>query len=96
MVVDAATQQPIAGAKIVMRGHKYIFCTTAPDGHFDFPANYVWGPCFIIPGDFLPIARLSFEAPGYQTISTNYCGGISDQSGVVLKQPVKLAVELPK
>src|SRR5665647_2237428 len=67
LVIDATTKQPIAGARVEIRRHTHIFCETAADGSFDLHAAHTWEPCFLIPGDYLIFARLSFKAPGYYT-----------------------------
>jgi|GEM_PF-4294850 hypothetical protein len=93
-VVDAATKKPIAGARVEARKHKRISCVTASDGSFDLAANHIWGPCFLMPGDYFLRAPLSFKAPGYHTVTNDFYGGRDGR--VVLTQPIELQRALPQ
>ena len=88
-VIDAATRQPIAAVRVQDRKHSHIFCKTSTDGTFDLPAGHFWGPCFLMPGDYLIVAPLTFKAPGYQTVTNNYIGGY-DGKPVILEHPIEL------
>ena len=91
-VIDAATKKPIAGVRVQDRKHSHIFCETSADGTFDLPAGHYWGPCLLMPGDYLVIAPLAFKAFGYQTVTNDYLGGFAGYDGtpVVLNQPIEL------
>ena len=95
-VIDATTKQPITGVRVAeIRKPKYIHCDTSSDGSFELRANHVWGPCFLIPGDFLVRAEVSFRAVGYQAVTNRYLGmlGRGDKPGgypVELAHPIEL------
>jgi hypothetical protein len=88
-VIDVATKQPVAGVLIQDRKHSHIYCQTSADGTFDLPAGRYWGPCFLIPGDYLIIAPLTFRASGYQTVTNDYLGS-RDGKPVILEHPIEL------
>jgi len=89
-VIDAATKQPIAGVRVQDRKHGHIFCETSADGTFDLPAGYFWGPCFLMPGDYLIVAPVTFTTSGYQTVTNDYLGS-HDGGPVILKQAIELS-----
>ena len=94
-VIDATTKKPIADARIEVHNHSSIHCTSATDGRFDLPAGSAWRPCFLMPGDYLIWADVSFSAAGYQTV-TKYCcadPGNYDHASDILEQPVELQKE---
>ena len=88
-VVDAVTQKPIAGVRVQDWKHRHISCETSADGTFDLPAGRYWGPCFLMLGDYLIVAHLTFSASGYQTATNSYLGG-HDGKPAVLNHPIEL------
>ena len=64
----------------------------AADGSFDLPAGSAWRPCFLMPGDYLIWADVSFKADGYQTVTRYCCAGMTnrDVKPVILGQPIEL------
>src|SRR5215469_6702531 len=67
IILDAATRQPIPGAKVGFREHTKS-TRTKPDGTFVLRPGYTWGPAFIIPYEFNPCGGVFFvEAEGYLT-----------------------------
>jgi len=101
VVIDAATQKPIPGVRVAaIRKPKYIKCDTLSDGSFDLQANQIWGPCFLMPGDFLDDVTVSFKAKGYQAVTNGYLGMpvLDEKLGGYVVQPVVLeqAIELQR
>jgi hypothetical protein len=93
VVIDAITKQPIAGVRVAeIRKAKYIHCDTASDGSFNLHANHIWGPCFLIPGDYLVYAEVSFRAAGYQAVTNRYSWmpAQDDKPGGCVARPVVL------
>jgi hypothetical protein len=88
-VVDAATKKPIAGVRVQDWKHSHISCETSADGTFELPAGRYWGPCFLMPGDYLIVAHLTFSASSYQTVTNDYLGGHGGKP-VVLEHPIEL------
>jgi hypothetical protein len=91
-VIDAASKKPIGNAQIQVRRHSGIHCTSTADGRFDLPAGSVWGPCFLMPGDYLVMADVCFRADGYQSVTNHYSAGM-DRPGlspIVLQEPIEL------
>jgi len=89
MVIDAVTQKPIVGVRVQDRKHDRIYCETLADGIFDLPAGHYWGPCFLMPGDYLIVAPLTFNGSGYGAVTNDYLGG-HDGKAVVLERAIEL------
>ena len=92
-VIDAATKKPITGVRVAaIRKGKYIRCDTLSDGSFDLHAGHIWGPCFLIPGDYSTCADISFSATGYETVTNSYHGMLvkDDKLGGYVVRPVVL------
>ena len=74
-VFDAATAQPIAGARlhyIELPKHEVY---TGADGQFDFPSISHWSFFVLLPIDRIPPhSVLSVEASGYSTTNAPFLG----------------------
>lgn len=83
-VVDAATTQPIVGAKLQYAHFPQRKAFTGVDGRYDFPGVSHWGVVVIIlPFDrFPPFSVLTVEAPGYISTNAAFCA-IPNRTNVV-------------
>ena len=70
LVIDAATTQPIAGARLQYYKYPQHEVYTGADGRFDFPSLSHWGFIVLLPFDRLPpYSVLTVQASGY--VATN-------------------------
>jgi hypothetical protein len=66
-VIDSASKQPIAGAKVGFRKHDKKTSMTASDGSFHSQPDHVWRPCLLMPEEFTPCGGVFFvEASDYK------------------------------
>jgi|WetSurSiteA1Bulk_404760.scaffolds.fasta_scaffold104645_1 hypothetical protein len=67
-VVDKASGEPVAGARVLFKEHPSEAVLTKPDGTFDIPQRQEWIAVPFGPFDAMPPRlNLLIEAEGYQT-----------------------------
>src|SRR5712691_109125 len=59
-VIDATTEQPIAGAKVGFRKHERKTVSTASDGNFHLQSDHVWAFSPLMPWEFSPCGGVLF------------------------------------
>jgi|SRR5437879_4225591 len=87
VILDAATNQPVQGARVCFEGFAARAVESGVDGSFVLPAVMKWhGVPLVGVMDRFDLMRLTVESPGYESVSLEYGHtGVVDNVRIALK-----------